>query len=229
MLKRLLPSVLIAVVAMTATQSRAQVPPQNAGTPEQQKMAEQMRDLQMKIMDNMQKQGVDPAQFFGSMFQQMQDGTFDVNELNQKLLDQGLIDADTLGKAQENMQKLTLDGIKRELGVTDDEWTVLSPKIQAYATAQARASIGVPGGGMGGITGAFAVNAGRNDLSIALHDLRVALHDKTATDDTLAEKLKAVRDARVKANSDLASAKKDLTDIITMRQEAILVRIGVMS
>ena len=137
-------SLILAAMTFSAAAVLAQVPPQAAGTPEQQQIAQQMQDLQMKIMDNMQKQGVDPREFFGSMIQQMQDGTFDINDLNQKLLDQGLIDSDTLAKAQGNIQKLTLDGIKRELGVTDEEWAIISPKIQQYAIAQARLNVGTP-------------------------------------------------------------------------------------
>jgi hypothetical protein len=229
MLKRTTLSLILVALAFSAAAVQAQVPPQDAGTPEQQQIAQQMQDLRMKIMDNMQKQGVDPREFFGSMIQQMQDGTFDINDLNQKMIDQGLIDADTLAKAQGNIQKLTLDGIKRELGVSDEEWALISPKIQQYAIAQAHVNTGVPGGGFGGPTGAFAVNAGPNNLAVALRELRVALHDKTSTDDIITTKLKAVRDAREQAKADLASARKDLTDIITMRQEAILVRLGIMS
>jgi hypothetical protein len=229
MLHRLTAPALLAALLLITAQTRAQQDDAPPPTPEQQKIADQMQELRGKIMDNMQKQGVDPREFFGKMFQQMGDGSFDINDFNQQLIDQGLIDADTLAKAQANIKQFTLDGIKRELGVTDDEWALIAPKIQAYATAQAHANTGTPGGGFGGITAPFAVNAGPNPLAVALRELRVALHDKTSTDDIITAKLKAVRDARAQVKADLAAAKKDLTDIITVRQEAILVRIGIMS
>ncbi len=227
MLKRISAPIVL-LVAIAASQIHAQV--QDGPTPEQQQIMQQMQDLRMKILDNMQKQGVDPMQFFQQMMSQMQDGTFDINELNQQLIDKGLIDEESLTKVQDSIQKLTLDGIKRDLAVTDDEWAILVPKIKALVLAQAKVGAGTMGGMAGppGINAFMAGQHGNNEVVTALRELRAAVRDKTSTDAILTEKLKAVRDARAKVQADVTAAKKELTDIITMRQEAILVHTGLI-
>ena len=56
-----------------------------------------------------------------------------------------------------------------------------------------------------------------------LRDLRTALEDKNAAPETIAKKLSALREVREKARKDVADAQKDLKEVLTQRQEAVLV------
>jgi hypothetical protein len=59
-------------------------------------------------------------------------------------------------------------------------------------------------------------------------ELTAVLQDPTATADSIAAKLAGLRAARVKANNDLTTAQKGLKELLTARQEAILVTQGIM-
>jgi hypothetical protein len=62
----------------------------------------------------------------------------------------------------------------------------------------------------------------------ALMDLLAATNDPKTTPEQLKEKLAAVRAARQKARADLAAAQKDLLELLTSDQEAVLVDLGVL-
>ena len=56
-----------------------------------------------------------------------------------------------------------------------------------------------------------------------LVELRTTLADPNGTAEQLKEKITAVRNARQKAKAELAAARKDLLDLLTLDQEAVLV------
>jgi hypothetical protein len=62
----------------------------------------------------------------------------------------------------------------------------------------------------------------------AMMDLLTATNDPKTTPEQLKEKLAAVRAARQKARADLAAARKDLLELLTGDQEAVLVGLGVL-
>jgi hypothetical protein len=69
---------------------------------------------------------------------------------------------------------------------------------------------------------------GPGDAAIAkaMADLQTALADKKSTPETLEEKIGAVRLARQKAKDKLDLARKDLLELLTLDQEAVLVSLG---
>jgi hypothetical protein len=56
-----------------------------------------------------------------------------------------------------------------------------------------------------------------------LVELQTILADPNATSEQLKEKITAVRNARLKAKAELAAARKDLLELLTLDQEAMLV------
>jgi len=60
----------------------------------------------------------------------------------------------------------------------------------------------------------------------ALMALQTAVTDPNATTEQIREKAAAVRDARQKARADLAAARKDLIQLLTQDQQAMLVLLG---
>jgi hypothetical protein len=124
------------------------------------------------------------------------------------------------------------DNVKEQLGATDDEWKVIQPKLTKVFDAR-RASMG----GMRGMFGrnrdrggdtSATDNTNRSPLEIAQRELQQVLDNKDATADQIAAKLKALREARDKAKQELASAQKDLKEILTPRQEAVLVNMSML-
>jgi hypothetical protein len=59
-------------------------------------------------------------------------------------------------------------------------------------------------------------------------DLRTALGADGTTDDVIKAKLAALRDARKKAETNLDAAREDLKKVLTLRQEAVLVNMGLL-
>ena len=124
--------------------------------------------------------------------------------------------------------------IKEQMGITnEDEWKVVQPKLEKVMTAQreARASgMGMFGGGRGPGGGTTGNNPPsdrpQSAVAKAQADLKSALDDKSIGADEIANRLKALRDARQKAKSDYEAAQKELKDVLTQRQEAVLVMAG---
>jgi len=133
-------------------------------------------------------------------------------------------------------QQRMMDDARDRLGASDDEWKVLQPKIEKLMTARRDAfSGGGPGGfgrggrNRGGDGGGNRDSAGGpppSALMQATDELRTTLDNKNATAEDISAKLKAVREAREKAQADVQSAQKDLKEVLTQRQEATLVSMG---
>ena len=132
-----------------------------------------------------------------------------------------------------------MDRIKEQLGATDDEWKVIEPKVDKVMNAQreSRGGFGFggfgggrygPGGATGGGGGGGADQQPTTAVGKASQDLRTTLDDKNAAPETIAKKLAGLREAREKARKDVADAQKDLKEILTQRQEAVLVINGML-
>jgi hypothetical protein len=127
--------------------------------------------------------------------------------------------------------------IKEQLGVNDDEWKVIQPKYEKLAAAQRDARAGGGFGGFGGFgggrRGGGGPNGGGSDqpqsaVAKASSDLRTTLENKDAPADEINAKLSALRAARAKAKGDLEAAQKELKEVLTARQEAVFVSMGML-
>ena len=58
--------------------------------------------------------------------------------------------------------------------------------------------------------------------------LQTTLENTSATPDTIKQQLTQLRAAKEKAKQDLAKAQQDLRQVLTLRQEAILVLMGLL-
>jgi hypothetical protein len=133
------------------------------------------------------------------------------------------------------MRQQFLDRIKTELGATDEEWTALAPRLAKVMDVQretrTRGGFGGFGGRRGGdnnTPGGSASTQPQSAVAKASSDLRTAIENKDTPPAELASKLAALRDAREKAKSDLVGAQKELKELLTQRQEAILVNMGML-
>lgn len=145
------------------------------------------------------------------------------------------------------------DRLKTALNATDDEWAVIQPLLEKVqlatrATQTGRGGFGGGGrrgggfggpggpgggptttgtnggpGGPGGPGGRFGrVSSPESDA------LAAALADQSTAPAEIQARLQALRDARKKAEADLESARDDLKKVLTLRQEAILVQMGLL-
>ncbi|MDB6150567.1 MAG: hypothetical protein JWQ44_2015 [Chthoniobacter sp.] len=138
---------------------------------------------------------------------------------------------DRRGTPEEFRQRMT-ERLKTSLKVSDEEWTVIQPLIEKV---QAKQRDAMGGGGFGGRRGGGGGdnNQGggtRSDRpgSTERDALRTALESDSTSPDELKAKLTAVREQRKKAQAELAQAREELKKVVTVRQEAALVSMGML-
>jgi hypothetical protein len=133
------------------------------------------------------------------------------------------------------MRERYMNQIKEQLASPDDEWKLIQPKLEKVLTAQrdTRSSRGF--GNRGGRTrgGNNGDNQNNNNqpqsaVAQASEDLRKAVEDKGSSPEELTKKIATLREAREKAKADLASAQKDLRELLSARQEATLISNGIL-
>ena len=144
----------------------------------------------------------------------------------------------------EEMRQRMSERMREQFGVTDDaEWKVIEGKIQKVTEAR-RAT----GGGFGGMAfgarrggpggdGERGVDRGGEgrrgfggpggEQSPELADLRKAIDAKASADEIKAE-LAKVREARKANEAKLEAAQEDLRKVLTVRQEAVAVMMGLV-
>jgi hypothetical protein len=147
------------------------------------------------------------------------------------------------GTVQDIMQRILERrdaGIKTALKVSDDEWAVIQPLLDKEEQAQfaymmtGNYGFGIGGGrrgGNGGAGGAGGAGPGGNPMfqgSPEVQALNDAAQSDATSNDDLKTKMAAVRDARKKAEDDLAAARANLQKVLTLRQEAVLLSMGVL-
>jgi hypothetical protein len=155
------------------------------------------------------------------------------------------------GGNQQDFRQRMNDRLKTALKVTDQEWAVIQPlleKVQEKLMAS-MSGRGGPGGfgggrrggpggpgGQGGNATAGATAGGNNNQgggpgrggSPESQALRTALDTDSTPADEIKTKLQALRDSRKKAEAELETAREDLKKVLTLKQEATLVMMGVL-
>jgi hypothetical protein len=146
--------------------------------------------------------------------------------------------------------------IRNALGAGDEEWNVLLPKIQAVQAAKKdveHAARGGRGPGRGGPDrggpdrggpdrggpdggGADRGNAGSDAASVATptplqaaqSTLQTVLANSDATVEEYKSAMAALRAARRKSADNLTKAQNELIRLLTVRQEAVLLQLGIL-
>jgi len=117
--------------------------------------------------------------------------------------------------------------MKEQLGVTDEEWKTLKPLVdKVNALSMQTRSMGprrprrVPEG---------EEAPKLSDTQKAAGELRTLLNNQEATPEEIKAALTALREAREKAEVELATARAELLKAVTPRQEARLVLMGTLN
>lgn len=111
----------------------------------------------------------------------------------------------------------TIEDFKERLGVSDKEWAVIKPRIekvynQMHPQPQMRAGN----------------EQARSEVEQRSSELRDLLRKQGAAPDEIKARLTALRLAKQRAAQDLATAKQELRQLMTLRQEAELVLSGLL-
>ncbi|MEN6426381.1 MAG: hypothetical protein ABFE13_13555 [Phycisphaerales bacterium] len=110
-----------------------------------------------------------------------------------------------------------VEELKRQLDVSDAEWSVIKPRIEAvYSLVHPTPQLG-----RGEARPMTPVEQKKREL-------RELLDNKDATPEQMKAGLTALRAANEKARQDLARARQDLRQLMTVRQEAVLVLSGLL-
>lgn len=141
----------------------------------------------------------------------------------------------------EQMQKMMSDRFKEQLEIGDEEWTVIGPKVMKVVTSSSQSSgnpmrmmMGRPGmqGGpdMQGRPprNRMPGNFGQSAADESMQDLQKLLEDKNADTKKIKQQVTKVRKAKEKSQRESASAKRELRELLTIRQEAILISMGLL-
>jgi len=154
--------------------------------------------------------------------------------------------ASPTGDARREEFRTRMNGfIKTALKATDDEWAVIQPLLEKVQTLQRESFAGRMGGMMGGFgrrgrgeggdqaaasPSASQTNTNNNRPagSPESQALKAALDSDATSSADIKAKLQALRDARKKTTADLDQAREDLKKVLTLRQEATLVNMGIL-
>jgi len=129
-------------------------------------------------------------------------------------------------------QQQMMDRFKERLEMTnDDEWVAVKGLIQKVMDTRRVAFSGMGFGGRRNNGGGGGGNGGRGGANVTpspeAEDLQKAL-DAKASPDELKAKLAKVRDARKSKEAALTKAQEDLRKVLTVRQEATAVSMGLL-
>lgn len=123
--------------------------------------------------------------------------------------------------------------VQERLGATDSECQVLGPRVMKVAELSRQLRPGGRGGRQGGSRdersdGRREVpGRDRSAIDIAQEQLRTLLDNTSATPDQIRKRVAALRVARRKVQQ-LVAAQQDLTKVLTVRQEAQLIIMGLL-
>jgi len=138
----------------------------------------------------------------------------------------------------EQMQQRLVQRYQEFLGMSDEEWAVIGPYVLKVSTlsssSQSRGTGRTMMGGRGNTTQETDAqtqtrgNRGTEQQDENLQALQTLLEDENATSDEIKSKLSALRKAQATAKQELAVAQKELRELLTLRQEAMLVVMGLL-
>lgn len=126
------------------------------------------------------------------------------------------------------MQERRVDGVIQDLELKDEEATALKPLVTEVVKCQMSQMMGRMGGGRRPGGGGGGGGQGGREQAPEIQALRDAVEKADTPAAELQAKMKAVRDARKKAEEALQKARKALKDAVTARQEARLLLSGIL-
>lgn len=142
---------------------------------------------------------------------------------------------DQLKAMQEQRRAGQAKQLQDSLGASDEEWKALAPKIEAVQEHAREVNSGqsmLMGVGFGmramGRVMDGDPNRVKSEVEKTAEELKSLLDDTNARPDDIKKAMAAYRDARAKAKADLDKARQELKELLTVRQEAVLLARGML-
>lgn len=135
------------------------------------------------------------------------------------------------------MQERMVEMMKDRIGATDEEWTVIKPRLsEVMKLSQSGRMMGRMGrmgrrGGRGGRGGAEATTETpeiTDPVQKASAELQETMDKEAPTSAEIKAKLAALRGAREKNKQKLVAAQEKLKEVLSVKQEAMLVMSGTL-
>jgi hypothetical protein len=149
-------------------------------------------------------------------------------------------DPEEMRRRFEEFRQRMSDRMREQLGATEDEWKILQPRMEKVQQLQRQSR-----GGFGMMRGRFGRDRGRDrggddrrregeqerersDVEQKTEALRSLLEDENSSSSSIKAALEALRQARAKSQQELATARKELRQVCSMKQEAQFVLMGIL-
>jgi hypothetical protein len=110
-----------------------------------------------------------------------------------------------------------VEDLQEQLDFSDQEWTVVKPRLEAVYSLRHSGARAGPGN-----------ESKRTEVEQKSSELRGLLRNEGAATDQIKAGLTALRAAKERARQELATAQQNLRQILTLRQEALLVLNGLL-
>jgi hypothetical protein len=130
--------------------------------------------------------------------------------------------------------------VKQVIGASDDEWPVLRPRVEKVLAHLREVNAGrdlrplkakepkAKDAKPGEPPLAPAAPKPASDVADRSRDLLQAVADQQVPVGDVRARIAAIRQARAKARGELAKAQEELRELLTVRQEAVLIVVGVL-
>ena len=122
--------------------------------------------------------------------------------------------------------QLSTSQLRAFMRCTDDEWTVISARIDKVRLLQRQADGRDPNNGNN--SGDNGQRAVENPVLMLLKSLQTAYWTSGPSGTEYKANLDSLRDLRAKARAELAAARRELTELVTPKQELLLVLQGIL-
>lgn len=139
------------------------------------------------------------------------------------------------GQQSDQMDNMVSQLLQQMLGSTDEEWTVLGPKALKVYSLVSSQSTGVDirslmqrSGNQGSQMRGGNRSSSSSTEDVALEELQTLLDSEETTITQLKNKISEIRNSREKSRQDLVKARKELRELLTLRQEATLITMGLL-
>jgi hypothetical protein len=128
------------------------------------------------------------------------------------------------------MQERMMSMLKERMGASDEEWTIIKPRLEEVMKLSQNTGgmRGMFGRGRGNRGGQQQAEAPTDPVQIAADDLQKTLDKEAPTTAEIKAKLTALRGAREKNKQQLVTAQQKLKDVLSVKQEAMLVMMGML-